>query len=230
MSGTRLTQGGGFINPPYSDRDDGPGSTRPIFRSYEPEADGGRLFPSRRYILEQANDPPETIGGYRTAESLPAVGRILNFGVMLRDNRVGGSGLSLDRVQLTVAPQAGPFRVVEPNGGMEWMLGLPQVVRWEVAGTDRSPVNCQQVRISLSLDDGETYPVTLREATANDGEEVVWLAPELGNLAGEKARVRVAAVGNIFFDVSDARLAIVSNRILAPGRQRRGAGPARPGR
>jgi hypothetical protein len=219
--------GGQFANPPYSDRDDPPGTTRPIFRSYEPERSGTRLFPRRDYILNHANSAPESVGGYRTAESLPAVGRVLNFGVMLRDNRRGGSGLSLDRVQLTVADNAGPFSVAEPNGGGEWIAGLQQRVSWQVANTNSYPVNCQQVRLTLSLDGGQTFPIVLEEATPNDGEAIVRLSPELET---EAARLRVSAVGNIFFDISDAGFTIARNRIQVPGRNRSGGSgvPPRP--
>lgn len=205
----------GLANPPYSDRDDPPGSTRPIFRSFDPVRSGARLFPSRQYILGSANTPPEMMGGYRTAESLPAIGRLLNFGVVLRDNRSGGSGLSYDRVMLTVAGNAGPFEVTEPNGTVEWIAGLRWQVGWRVNNTDQNPVNCRQVRIMLSVDGGESFPLVLQESTANDGGEAV-LIP--AGLATSRARIRVEAVGNIFFDVSDSDFKIDNSRLVVPRR------------
>lgn len=208
-------------NPPYTDRDDPPETTRPLFRSYEPSSNGSRLFPGREYILNNANMPPEMSGGYRVAESLPTIGRVLNFGVMLRDNRSGGSGLSLDRVVLNVAASAGPFRISSLNNRTEWLAGTDLPILWEVASSDLSPVNCREVQISLSLDGGQTFPLILNPATPNDGQETVRLP------AGKdipRARIRVAAVGNIFFDINDADLNIRHFDLPAPPRPRPSSG------
>jgi hypothetical protein len=58
--------------------------------------------------------------------------------------------------------------------------------------------------ISLSVDGGATFPYTLSESTANDGSESV----RLPNVATTHARIRIEAVGNIFFDLTDADFAI----------------------
>ena len=218
-------------NPPYTDRDDPPETTRPLFRSYEPSSNGSRLFPARQYILNNANMPPEMSGGYRVAESLPTIGRVLNFGVMLRDNRSGGSGLSLDRVVLNVAANAGPFRISSLNNRTEWLAGTDLTILWEVANSDLSPVNCREVQISLSLDGGQTFPLILNPATPNDGQQTVRLpaGPDI-----PRARIRVAAVGNIFFDVNDADLNIRHVDLVAPPRPKPSSGavdrPNRSGR
>jgi hypothetical protein len=68
-----------------------------------------------------------------------------------------------------------------------------------VAGTDAAPVGTSQVRISLSTDGGWTYPHVLAAATANDGSADV----EMPNLDSDTVRIKVEAVGNVYFDVSD---------------------------
>jgi hypothetical protein len=220
-----------FPNPPYTDRDDSPDTTRPIFRSYEPSTSRARFFPSREYILNSANTPPEMSGGYRVAESLPNIGRVLNFGVMLRDNRPGGSGLSIDRVALTVAPNAGPFTITSPNAPVEWATGTDQPIQWDVAGTDLSPVNCAQVQIALSIDGGETFPIILLAVTPNDGQQIVRIP---AGTVTTRARIRVAAVGNIFFDINDADLTIRRGELAIPTRPLSGSSatprPSRPAR
>ena len=67
----------------------------------------------------------------------------------------------------------------------------------------------------LSVDGGESFPLVLQESTANDGGEAV-LIP--AGLATSRARIRVEAVGNIFFDVSDSDFKIDNSRLVAPRR------------
>lgn len=199
--------GSSFSNPPYSDSGDPSSTTRPIFRSYAPVSSPARVFPSLSYILSNANVPPETINGLRSGESLPTIGRILNFGVALRDNRTGGGGLAEDGLRLTVAAGAGPFRVTSPNTEVSWTGGTSQTVTWQVSNTNLTPINCNQVRISLSTDGGQTFPLILNAATPNDGSEVVTVP---SGVATTQARIKVEAVGNIFFDVSDTGFTIIS--------------------
>ena len=71
-------------------------------------------------------------------------------------------------------------------------------VTWDVAGTNVAPIAAENVKISLSADGGLTYPHVLAASTPNDGSEVVPVA----NVATAKARLKVEAVGNVFFDVS----------------------------
>ena len=56
------------------------------------------------------------------------------------------------------------------------------------------------MKISLSVDGGHTYPLVLAASTPNDGTESV-IVP---NVATTQARVKIEAVGNVFFDVSNA--------------------------
>ena len=196
-----------FSNPPYTDSGDPSSTTRPIFRSYAPVSSPVRVFPSLNYILNNANVPPDTVNGLRSAESLPAVGRVLNFGVALRDNRSGGGGLAEDGVRLTVAAGTGPFRVTAPNTAISWTGGTTPNVTWQVSNTNLSPINCSQVRISLSTDGGQTFPIILSAATPNDGSEAVTVP---SGISTTQARIRVEAVGNIFFDISDVPFTIIS--------------------
>ena len=73
-----------------------------------------------------------------------------------------------------------------------------------MAGTDAPPISTREVRISLSTDGGATYPYVLAASTPNDGSATVTLP----NAATTRARIKVEAVGNVFFDVSDADVTI----------------------
>ncbi|MBI1761135.1 MAG: hypothetical protein HYR56_06825, partial [Acidobacteria bacterium] len=47
-----------YSNPPFSDADDGPNSTRPLFRPYVPSLNRARIFPDLHYILNSGNEAP----------------------------------------------------------------------------------------------------------------------------------------------------------------------------
>jgi hypothetical protein len=71
-------------------------------------------------------------------------------------------------------------------------------------------VNTTDVKISLSVDGGHTYPIVLASTTANDGSQSV-IVP---NVVTTRARVKVEAVGNIFFDISDANFTITMPGVI----------------
>ncbi len=197
--GTQFPQNGTPAS--YNDASDPPTTTRPIFRSFSPSSSPSRTFPSLTYILNNANDPPDTVGGFQTAEELPRIGRSLNFRVMIRDNRAGGGGVSDDAVLLTVSGSAGPFLVTAPNSAVSWPGGSTQTVTWSVNGANALAAN---VKISLSTDGGLSFPTTILNSTPNDGAENI-VVPNIGTT---QARIKIEAVGNIFFDISDTNFTI----------------------
>ncbi len=172
----------GNAGPPNTD--DG---TRPIFRSIAPTTDPSRLFPS---LLNLLCPSCSTLG-----QSLPVTTRTMNFRVTVRDNRSGGGAVSSDATQVNVRADAGPFTVGQPA---TWNTKSSQTVTWNVANTNNAPVSCDAVKITLSRDDGQTFPIILTNNTPNDGSETVTIP----GTATFHARVKVEAVGNIFFNMS----------------------------
>ena len=191
----------GAASPPDTDAD---GMARPIFRPYLPTAGGTRLFPSLTYILNNADVPPTTTGGFLTGEILPSIARTMTFQVVARDNRAGGGGINTATSTLTVNGASGPFNVSAPNTAVVWTTGSMQTVTWNVAGTSGAPVSCANVKISLSTDGGNTFPTVLNASTGNDGTEMITVP----NLPSTTARVKVEALGNIFFDISDTNFIV----------------------
>jgi hypothetical protein len=209
-------------SPPDDDQD---GRPKPIFRSYDPKTSPSRMFPSLQYILNNANQPPTFYTcGLRirvqgndvpipclTGEALPSINRVMNFQVTARDNRASGGGVSSDLMQVTVvntsgATVFGPFNVTQPNTNVTWTGLSTQTVTWNVANTNMAPVNTANVKISLSIDGGNSFPVVLAASTPNDGSQAVTVP----NIATNAARIKVEAVDNIFFDISDANFAITA--------------------
>ena len=205
--------GNGTIAVPNTDAD---GIARPIFRSYLPTVGGTRLFPSLTYILNNANVPPSTYldpngSTYLTGELLPAIARVMNFQVVVRDNRLGGGGLVTATSAITVDGASGPFVVTAPNTAVNVVGGSPLNVTWNVAGTAAAPVSAANVKISLSTNGGNTFPTVLAASAPNNGAATVTLP----NTATTTARIKVEAVGNIFFDISDANFTITAGVVAA---------------
>ena len=191
-------------------------ANRPIFRSFDPTPNPTRVFPSLRYILDNANVAPAaaplpgtTTPNRLTAEVLPSTVRTLNFRVTARDNRAGGGGTNEASVAVTTAIAAGPFIVTAPDTAVSWAAGSSQTITWNVAGTTANGVNTADVEIALSRDGGLTFPTILAPSTANDGTET--LSIPAGTPATTQARIRVAAIGNIFFDIGNANFTITGN-------------------
>jgi hypothetical protein len=170
----------------------------PIFRSWLPTTSPSRTFPRLSNLLANTLAPGET---------LPATNRTLHFRVTARDNRTGGGGVNNDDMQVTVVNSGTGFSVTSPNTAVTWAGGTTQTVAWNVSGTTSSPISTANVNILLSTDGGNTFSITLVANTPNDGSQTVTVP----NVASNAVRVRVEAVGNIFFDVSNANATIVAD-------------------
>lgn len=174
---------------------DADGQARPIFRSFKPTSSRARTFPKQTDLLSNTI----TYG-----ESLPNITRTMNFQVTARDNHSGGGGISTAAMQVNVEESKGPFVVTQPNTPTAWTVGSTQTVKWNVAGTTTRPVSCANVKISLSINGGQTFPITLTASTPNDGTHTFTVP----NRPTTAARIKVEAVGNIFFDVSNLNFTI----------------------
>jgi hypothetical protein len=199
--------------PNTTDDDDVSLVFRPGFRSYLPTVSPTRTFPSLPYILNNSNEAPITFTGTSatgsvcaatciTGEDLPSAARTMNFRVSVRDAK---GGISDAGTVLTVVNTATPFKVTTQNSSpVNWFGGQSRSVTWDVSGTTGSGINTANVKISLSTDGGQTFPIVLAASTPNDGSENITV-PEVTT---GQARIKVEAVGNIFFDISDANFTV----------------------
>src|SRR4029078_6874057 len=131
----------------------------------------------------------------------------LHFRVTVRDGRGGVNGAP---VTLTLAPSAG-VRVTSPDTAVTWEGGSQQTVTWATGGTEAPPVNASEVKITLSEDGGHTQLPEPAESTANDATETVTLPL----IETTHARIKVEAVGNVFFDLSNQYFKITRSSTLA---------------
>ena len=173
-------------------------TTAPLFRS-RISSSPSRTFPALSFILNDANSP-----GNNEGEALPQVARTMNFRLTVRDNVVGGGGVDSDVRTITV-DNSGPFLVSSQNGPTLWFQGESKTITWDVNGTNVAPVSCTNVNILISIDGGTTF-TTLVANTANDGTENITVP----NTPSGTVRIKIEAVGNIFFDINNGSITISS--------------------
>jgi hypothetical protein len=188
-----------------------------LFRSWAPTTSPTRVFPRLSSILANTTNAntgtcPALPGGLNCwVEFLPTVGRTMNFRVSVRDNNAAAGGVNSANVVVT-AGATGPFLVTSPNTGVSLPGGTSQTVTWNVASSNLPPVSTANVNILLSTDGGNTFPTTLLANTPNDGSQPVTLPSQ----STSQARIKIEAVGNVFFDVSDANFTITAGGNVPP--------------
>lgn len=126
----------------------------------------------------------------------------MNFRLTARDGNPGAGGVGSADTQVSLAPGSGPFLVTSQAEGTTLAAGSTQTVTWDVAGTDQAPISTSQVRISLTTDGGATWDVLTE--TDNDGSADV----QLPDVSVASARIKVEAVGNVYFAVNAADFAV----------------------
>jgi hypothetical protein len=165
---------------------------RPLFRSYLPNSSPIRYLPN---LIDLVNDSV-SIG-----EVLPTTNRTMNFKLGVRD---GQGGFNSNSTTVTVDKAAGPFQVLTPDFSGELLGGESLVILWNVANTDASNVNCNQVDISISLDDSYYFEDILVANTANDGSENITLP----NVNAAESRIKVQCSDGRFFNISPINFSI----------------------
>lgn len=188
----------GAPGPPDTDN-----GNRPIFRSFAPAPSPARTFPQLSDILS---------GTPTFGESLPTTTRTMNFRVTARDNHAGGGGVQIGAMRVNVVSGGGAFAVTQPGSSTTWAAGSTQTVIWSVANTSSAPVSCASVRVLLSIDGGNTFPFILSAGTPNVGTATVIIP----NTPTSTARIKVEAVGNIFFNISLPNFTITASANPAP--------------
>ncbi|WP_053073337.1 GEVED domain-containing protein [Chryseobacterium sp. FH2] len=174
------------------------------FRSLLPTTSPTRYFPRLSSVLSGVLNNSNNLW-----EAVSTVARTTKFAVTVRDNNpVANQQQTQTAEQTIVVGNNGPFKVnttsVYNNG--------PTTVAWDVVNTTAAPYNVANVKIDYTADNGVTW-TTVSASTANDGSETV----DFGALAvGATIKIRVSAVGNVFYAVSTATVATLTACTSAP--------------
>ena len=209
LTGSGSDADGDTLTYCWEERDLGPAQagnvadngSSPIFRTFYPTYTPTRIFPKIGNIVAGIFDnvaPPH-------GETLPITNRTLNFRLTVRDNRINGGAVNSADTAVTVIENGAGFSVTAPSNAGPFTSGSNLNVTWNVTGTNLPPVNTANVKISLSTDGGYSYPDTLAASTPNDGSENVTLPV---GVTTSTARIKVEAVGNIFFSISPVNFTI----------------------
>lgn len=174
----------------------------PLFRSFTPTSSATRSFPRTAVLVGESNNSGDRLPTYTGTGT-----RVMNFRVTARDGK-GGVRQAATTVNFITA--TGPFRVTSQSTLTTYAAGSTQAVTWDVAGTTANGINTSQVNIRLSTDRGLTYPTLLASAVPNNGSATITIP----SFASNTCRLKVEAVGNVFFAINSADFTITAPRLI----------------
>lgn len=178
--------------PPVANAEDGP-----MFRSVPPSISSKRYFPEESAVLNNNLSP--------IWEVIPTVSRNLNFSLLVRDNNSNGGQTAREDLTISTINTGNAFAVTSQTTEETLQGGSVYPVTWNVAATDKLPINTSFVSILLIINDDLENPIVLSESTKNDGTKQVVIP---GDINTENARLMVKAVDNIYFAINEATLKI----------------------
>ena len=184
-------------------------ATGPLFRPFAPSPEPSRTFPRLATILAGA-------ALTNREERLPTQARQLNFRVTVRDNHDVSfdgvtktvSGVTAADVTLNVIDTPSPFEITSANSVETLDGGSDYTLTWNRANTDQAPISVSEVNVLMSTDGGRSFPIVLADRAPNTGS-ASFVLPNLGS---DTVRFKVEAVGNVFFDLSNADVRIQADR------------------
>jgi hypothetical protein len=184
------------------------------FRPRRPTTSPSRTFPVMSEAVYPATNPAtfqgvlhgnnstawETTTGLSTATT----GGVRTFRCTVRDNRAAGGAYT--SATMTVTFVSGAFSVSAPNTAVSWAGNSTQTVTWVVGGGTAA-----NVAIDLSTNGGTSWSEIVA-STPNDGSHAVTVP----NTPSTTCRIRVRAVGNVYFDVSNVNFTITDGGTPTP--------------
>lgn len=179
------------------------------FRSLPPTTNPARYFPGLSRVIQgnltQTN--PATNDEWETVSNIE---RKMSFAFTVRDNAVGGGQVVSDLLDVQVVNAAGPFTVTSQASNEVYEGGSIQQITWDVANTNILPIDAKTVDIFLSIDGGNSFPITIAEDKLNDGSEEVLIPGNVTNMA----RIMVKASDNVFFAVNSSNFSIQESLVV----------------
>lgn len=168
-------------------------------RSFIPTKNRVRYIPAWKELLKNTES--------YLGERLPENARLFRYRCTVRDIHNGyGAFYTSDSLTVDSRTTTGLFRVTsQGTTGLSYNAWQSIPVSWDVAGTTAAPFSTSTVDIMMSVDSGKTW-WTVVPNTPNDGSES-FICPSIGT---NFARIKVKAVGNIYFDLNDNFFKVVA--------------------
>ncbi|WP_241279383.1 reprolysin-like metallopeptidase [Chryseobacterium cucumeris] len=163
-----------------------------LSRSVPGTANGRRYFPKLASVMNGILTDKQA---WETVSYIP---RTLNYAVTVRDQNAQRPMVSSSTTTVTVGND-GPFKFNGLTASSVLYNDAVNTIYWDVANTNAAPYNTASVKIDYTTDNGTTW-TNLVAATPNTGS---YSAQMPGNINGA-IKLRVSAVGNIFYAVSPA--------------------------
>ncbi|GGE05548.1 zinc-dependent metalloprotease [Psychroflexus salis] len=170
----------------------------PNFRSLSPTTNSIRYFPNLNSVVNNFN---------QTWEVLPAIGRQMEFAVLVRDNNLEAGQNVFDTTNLTFINSSAFEVTSQSESDIIWEVGETETITWNVANTNQAPVNSNLVDILLSTNSGQDFDLVLASNVPNTGSVDVTVP----DVFGPACRVMVRASDHIFFNVNTANFSINSD-------------------
>ena len=168
-----------------------------LFRAYILNNNANRTFPLLESVLHHTK-----VKG----ESLPTQTRELNFKFVVQD---GFNSARSDAMKINVKRTGSRFALEKPRA--YYTLGKSHTIKWNVANTNKAPINCDSVDISLSADGGYSFPYSMIKNTPNTGSASILLETTLPET--DQARFKVKCSNNIFFAISNKNSKLTLNNV-----------------
>gem|GEM_PF-2672452 len=174
----------------------------PQFRVFSPITSPRRDFP--------------TSGIDSKWEVLPTVPRMLNFKLFVRDGKSGGVAIS-STVKVSIVSTTEKFKITQPKDAVTYSQNETVEIKWDVAKTNQSPFNVDNVKIEYSYDGGITYPVVLANSLPNTGSGFVKI-PIITNpesIVFNNGKIRISAIENAFYTFTKNPITLVRFPIVS---------------
>ena len=185
--------------------------TGALARSIVPTSNPKRIIPNLDRVLK-SELTEENPGMFDDWETVPMVGRTINWGLTVRKQTASFSQVAQDKIEITSIANAGPFTMRSQNQfGNIIKGGSFEEILWSVKGTDQSPINASSVNILLSTDGGSTFPIVLAESVPNNGSAQVIIP---NGVDTTNARIKIKPVSNIFFAINATPFTIQSRDLV----------------
>ncbi len=157
-----------------------------LFRLYMPSDKKSRSFPNLKSVITHQ---------FVRGEILPEKKRNLHFSFVAQDAKHAAQS---DDMTVKVFPTNSRFGLYLPHS--QYNRGETYKILWNVADTDKAPINCSAVDIFLSTDGGYHSPVVLARNALNTG--AVWVTIPANITLTRKGRFKIKCSNNIFYAIS----------------------------